>query len=468
MAHKHWSPFEMVNLVLEINTTRSISAQILRHRSFSFQEFCLAGDARITVRAPGGTWQRVPIAEIYRMWGSNKFRARMARAYDPALGRFIEAPVGSVYASGRKPVYEFTIQAPSSTRAIRCTREHRVLTRERGFVPFGEAFDDVLTVALNGAPAEALPYQRREVLEAGAWMGSERFAREHGIASVTARKWFRHHGVKPEKPNHYAASAVDADFAARLQSFMKWARSEVRAKHCGECNHDGSVSRLELSHIIAHDGNPVLAFDPGNLRTLCAGCHRRHDTEEQGKRYGWSLAMTAKWGRITGQEFLGVQDTYDIEMDHPTHNFVADGVVVHNSTRYAEPGELPPVGLPRLRTQDTKNRQASHDNLAPGVRAYLEARIADYHKRGAYLYADLIAEGVAKECAREILPLGTPTRLYVNGTARSWLHYLMVRTGPETQAEHRAVALAAWECFRQAFPTIAEAARAGCPNLAAL
>jgi thymidylate synthase (FAD) len=138
------------------------------------------------------------------------------------------------------------------------------------------------------------------------------------------------------------------------------------------------------------------------------------------------------------------------------------------STRYAEPGELPPIGLPYLRTQDTKNRQASHDNLAPEIRAYLERRIADHHKSGAFLYADLIDAGVAKECAREVLPLGSPTRLYMNGTARSWLHYLMVRTGPETQAEHRAVALAAWECFREAFPTIAEAARAGCPNLAAL
>jgi thymidylate synthase (FAD) len=138
------------------------------------------------------------------------------------------------------------------------------------------------------------------------------------------------------------------------------------------------------------------------------------------------------------------------------------------STRYAEPGELPPIALPYLRTQDTKNRQASHDNLDPEIRAYLETRIADYHKLGACLYADLIAEGVAKECAREILPLGTPTRLYMNGTARSWLHYLMVRTGPETQAEHRAVALAAWDRFRTEFPTIAEAARAGCPNLAAL
>jgi thymidylate synthase ThyX len=454
IKHKHWSPFELVSMCVQIETERDIAAQILRHRSFSFQELCLAGDARIAVKAPGGTVQRIPIAQLHRCWQSPRFKARLARAYDQTLERFIEAPIRSVYASGRKPVYEFKIQAPYSVRAIRCTREHRVLTQERGFVPFGEAFDDGLTVALNGAAAEPLVYRRREVLEAGAWMGSERYAQEHGIAPVTARKWFRHHGIKPQKPRHWAASSIDLTFAGRLRSFMRWARRELRADRCQNCGHDGSASRLELSHIQAHDGDPGLAFDPSNLQTLCSKCHRRYDIDVQGKSYGWTLGMTAKWGRITKQQFLGVQETYDIDMDHPTHNFVADGVVVHNSTRYTQTGQAAPI---ELRRQDTKNRQNSFDDLPEDVAKRFTSQIHVLTRNLYLTYEEMLQAGVAKECARRILPLCTPTTLYMAGTARSWIHYIELRTSPDTQKEHRDVAEGCKQIFAAQFPNTAEA-----------
>ena len=458
IKNKHWSPFEMANMCVEIETTRAISPQILRHRSFSFQEFCLAGNARITISTETGVVQRLTIEELYSKWDKPSFKARYARSYDSIKERFITAPIFSVYQSGEKDVYKYTIKAPCSSKTIDCTRQHRVLTKEKGFVTFEEAYKHGLSIALNGQEASPLPYQDPEVLKANAWMGSTAFADLYGIKDVTARKWFRKYGIIPAKPNNAPASGLDIPFEAKKTSFMKWARTTLLQQTCAFCGHDGSLSRLELSHIVAHDGDEALCFNENNLQTLCAACHRKYDITEQQKKYGWTLGMTAKWGTITKEEYLGTQMTYDIEMDHPTHNFVANGIVVHNSQRYADTSELGSAVIPHLRRQDHKNRQNSIDDLPPELLGHYYRRISELYENAEHLYREMVSNGVAKECARSILPLSTQTRLFMNGTIRSFIHYIQVRTDPSTQMEHRQVALEIQKIFCQQFPIIGEAA----------
>lgn len=458
ITHSHWSPYEMANMCVEINTTRAISAQILRHRSFSFQEFCLSGNACITISSESGVVQRLPISELYSKWNKPEFKARYARSYDTDVKRFITAPILSVYQSGEKQVYRYTVKSVSSEKTIDCTREHRVLTKEKGFVTFEQAYTQQLSIALNGEKTFALPYQDPKILKDNAWMGSAAFAKEFGIKDVTARKWFRKHGIIPAKPNHVASSKIDVSFKAKKTSFMKWARANLLEKTCCKCGHDGSASRLELSHIVAHDGNEALCFNENNLQTLCASCHRKYDIEVQGKHYGWTLDMTAKWGKITNEKYLGVQMTYDIEMDHPTHNFVADGIVVHNSTRYADVSELGSSVIPHLRRQDTKNRQNSIDDLDADIITGYYRRISQLYEDAEHLYREMVSTGVAKECARSILPLSTPTRLYMNGSIRSWIHYLQLRCDQGTQLEHRIIAQQIKDVFCKTLPIIGEAA----------
>lgn len=128
------------------------------------------------------------------------------------------------------------------------------------------------------------------------------------------------------------------------------------------------------------------------------------------------------------------------------------------SQRYSSVDQLGTVGLPHLRSQDLKNKQASHDDLDPSKVELMEKQIQQiYHSTFDY-YEYLLSQGVAKECARSILPLGTPTRLYMNGTLRSWVHFLQIRSGIETQLEHRLVANAIKDIFEKQFPTIYEAA----------
>lgn len=128
------------------------------------------------------------------------------------------------------------------------------------------------------------------------------------------------------------------------------------------------------------------------------------------------------------------------------------------SQRYSSVDELPPIATPMLRSQDAKNKQASHDDIPEEVLEPLNDLIDEHFRQAITLYRHLLASGVAKECAREVLPLATPTRLYMHGTIRSWIHYLQIRSGVETQLEHRMVAQSILGIFKETFPVIAEAA----------
>ena len=128
------------------------------------------------------------------------------------------------------------------------------------------------------------------------------------------------------------------------------------------------------------------------------------------------------------------------------------------SQRYSSVDQLGTVGLPHLRSQDLKNKQASHDDLDPKKVDLMNKQIQQlYHSTFDY-YEYLLSQGVAKECARSILPLGTPTRMYMSGSIRSWIHYIQIRAGVETQLEHRLIANAIKDIFEEQLPNVYEAA----------
>ena len=127
------------------------------------------------------------------------------------------------------------------------------------------------------------------------------------------------------------------------------------------------------------------------------------------------------------------------------------------SQRYADSNLLGEVELPELRRQDTKNRQNSIDDLDPKVVESLNRQMDTLFSSAYALYNQMLEDGVAKECARFVLPLATPTRLYMTGSARSWIHYIKLRSGHGTQKEHMDVANECKRIFTEQFPTIAEA-----------
>ena len=144
---------------------------------------------------------------------------------------------------------------------------------------------------------------------------------------------------------------------------------------------------------------------------------------------------------------------------------IANQIVRHRSfsfqqfsLRYAEPEEL---NIPEIRLQDAKNRQSSivlpDEPTYHKIKEWWEQSVVEIYGKILDLYDEGIKKGLAKECVRGILPLSTVTKLYMNGTIRSWIHYLQIRCSEETQLEHRMVATACKELFKENLPITYEA-----------
>ena len=128
------------------------------------------------------------------------------------------------------------------------------------------------------------------------------------------------------------------------------------------------------------------------------------------------------------------------------------------SQRYADSSMLAKeIPLPELRRQDTKNRQNSIDDVDPFVNQDFQLKMQRHFVDGMKLYKEMLEAGIAKECARFVLPLATPTRLYMTGSVRSWIHYIDLRSAHGTQKEHMDIANECKCIFAGQFPIVAEA-----------
>ena len=127
------------------------------------------------------------------------------------------------------------------------------------------------------------------------------------------------------------------------------------------------------------------------------------------------------------------------------------------SQRYASSTTLGDIDLPELRKQDLKNRQNSTDDLDPEMVEKFEKQMITLFSSSKALYEQMLAQGVAKECARMVLPLCTPTRIYMTGSCRSWIHYINLRSAHGTQKEHMVIAEACRKVFTEQFPAVSEA-----------
>tara|TARA_R100000995_G_scaffold21726_1_gene9147 strand:- start:1153 stop:1788 length:636 start_codon:yes stop_codon:yes gene_type:complete len=157
------------------------------------------------------------------------------------------------------------------------------------------------------------------------------------------------------------------------------------------------------------------------------------------------------------------QSTMTLEIE--TTRAIAAQILRHRSftyqefsQRYADSSLLgEKIPLPELRRQDTKNRQNSIDDLDPFITQKLEMQMQTLFDSSMALYQQMLDSGVAKECARNVLPLCTPTRIYMTGSCRSWIHYISLRSAHGTQKEHMNIAEGCREIFVEQFPAVSEA-----------
>ena len=128
------------------------------------------------------------------------------------------------------------------------------------------------------------------------------------------------------------------------------------------------------------------------------------------------------------------------------------------SQRYADSSLLAEaIPLPELRRQDTKNRQNSIDDIDPFVRQEFEIKIQKHFDEAMKLYKEMLDADIAKECSRFVLPLAVPTKIYMTGSIRSWIHYIDLRSANGTQKEHMDIAEGARKIFVEQLPIVSEA-----------
>ena len=128
------------------------------------------------------------------------------------------------------------------------------------------------------------------------------------------------------------------------------------------------------------------------------------------------------------------------------------------SQRYADVSFIrEDIPLPELRSQDEKNRQNSIDDVDPLIVEKYNAKMRKQFDAAIDLYKEMLHDGIAKECARFVLPLATPTRLYMTGSVRSWIHYIELRSAHGTQKEHMELVENVRKVFKEQFPTVSEA-----------
>ncbi len=127
------------------------------------------------------------------------------------------------------------------------------------------------------------------------------------------------------------------------------------------------------------------------------------------------------------------------------------------SQRYADSRQLGEIPIPELRRQDNKNRQNSISDLPKEVVNTFNKKIKHQFEQNKELYEEMLEAGIAKECARFVLPLATPTRIYMTGSCRSWIHYINLRTGHGTQKEHMDIAQECKNIFSKEYPVVSSA-----------
>jgi thymidylate synthase (FAD) len=167
-----------------------------------------------------------------------------------------------------------------------------------------------------------------------------------------------------------------------------------------------------------------------------------------------------------------VFETASMTVDVGTSRAIAAQLLRHRSftfqefsQRYADVQTLGRPTVPQVRMQDPKNRQSSLASDDFDLNDWWLAEAGRVMDDAQHLYETALEKGVAKEVARFVLPLATPTRLYMTGSVRSWIHYLAARLDPATQLEHRQVAVDIAEVFREEFPVVSEAIGLGEKNL---
>lgn len=429
--------------------SRSMTHQLVRHRTGSF---CLAFDTVVPAfRSKRGNLSKRWTMQQLWQWQNDpkrKGRIRLMRLRGMnEKGELIPVHIKQVIDCGIQPVYSVTTE---SGRKIKATMNHLFSTpngwKKLSSISIGDL------VWANGVPA----YKNEEYLRQRYLVeNTERktLAAELGVSDATLGKWLARFGLQKPKsqycnrhPGHGKKGMFSNEAKSAISARMKgsnnphWkgdnvgisgARLRTNKMYTADlCSRCSSTHRLQRHH---RDTNPK-NNTPENIIILCEPCHKA-------EHFGQAV-MTVFRDKVVSIEFVGNEQTYDLEIDHECHNFVANGFVVHNSQesqRYVdlEKGDWKYIVPPSI-AASTKT-EAIYKSVIDAIELGYKA---------------LRKEGITKEDARYLLPNATTTRIVVSAPFYAWKHFLDQRTARDAQWEIRHVACEVRETLNTIAPHV--------------
>ena len=202
----------------------------------------------------------------------------------------------------------------------------------------------------------------------------------------------------------------------------------------------------------------LISITPDAEKTMAYIARVSNPDNQENEKYAGLLKYCIKHNHWSVFE----QSSMTLQID--TTRAIAAQILRHRSftyqefsQRYADSTKLGDIPVPEYRRQDTKNRQNSTNDLDEFIQQNLELQPKTLFDSCVALYESMLKQGVAKECARMVLPLATPTKIYMTGSCRSWVHYINLRSAHGTQKEHMLIANACKEVFIKQFPAVSEA-----------
>lgn len=483
--HKHATPFEMAGVVFEIQAPILVFREWHRHRTQ-----CLSGETELYFEMPNRVRRgqkcarRLPLKKMFQMWNKEYLRPRIRRMYLRCLNEetneIITTHINNIVYSGKKEVYQVLLK---DGKKIVCSKEHKfIINGVWSTLEFGLELQKSSDGLISWKKDCCLKVNGRFEKGTVPWNLGRKYKTNYVVTDEHKRKI--REATLGSNSNFWKGG-----MSSERSKISRWTTDQAPKVHkkfnyvCQLCL--GSGGRLHCHHVIPVWADESKAYDFENLITLCGRCHvivSRDELNYVERFCGIQLpleAMSKKRPSCKGKTrivskdvevkeviYLGVEDCYDVSVDGPFHNFVANGIITHNSYNEMS-GRY--IALPDLNYVPTVDRLMMNARVGSkankqigtikGADELTESSAQSYiwdleeeYKDQERLYQRALKIGVPKELARVHIGVGRYSRMRAQANLRNWLAFLTLRMAPDSQWEIRQYANLVGDHLKELFP----------------
>jgi thymidylate synthase (FAD) len=445
MRDRHGSPFEHNSMTFFVSAPLFVFREFHRHRV----GWCLAGDTEITLASEAGSLRRKTIKDLYKQWHHGVEDRLPWSAGGVTWHAKAQKWMGQVRREGRSHylgLYESREAAESAVLEFRekhpSTRLRKLGSVHRSHV---RCYDEKTLTAQRARIVDVFESGTKRLIKLTTKGGRElRCSVDHAI--LTPDGWRKAGELVPGDEVMGAAAAprpserlVPPSLRRGIGVWTSMQRDRLIADEdtCHLCGQTFPRESLALDHVVPVVDDVQRALDESNLAPACLECHADKSASEQARAVSGGKVAVTRPDTVVAVVDDGEEMTYDLEVEGPWHNFLANGIVVHNSYN-EESGryrELQPVFYvpdeSRKLVQEGRPGKYRFVEGTPEQQKLVEGAMTDSYRQAYETYREMLAAGVAREVARAVLPVGLYSSMYATCNARSLMHFLGLRTQHE-------------------------------------